>query len=100
MRFRVESDDHTLQNHLDTAGKNAVYTSSKIQNEIISVIGCWILRKLLQDIQTGSKVFSIIADESRDCSNKEQMPLIVCFVDEIKETFMGFVESPEHTLLH
>jgi hypothetical protein len=96
----VESGDDVLKNHLDTASKNAVYTSNTIQNDLISVIGCWIQRKLLQDIQTGSKVFSIIADESKDFSNKEQMPLIVRFVDknhEIKETFMEFVEYEHGT---
>ena len=39
--------------------------------------------------------FSVIADEGRDCSNKEQMPLIIRYVDkylEIQESFMGFME--------
>ena len=46
--------------------------------------------------------FSIIADESRDCSNKEQIPLIICFVNKkfnnkIQEMFLAFVECEHGT---
>ena len=82
---------------MDTSSRNAVYTSNNIQNEIISAIGCWVQSKLhvLHTIQTGSRVFSIVADESRDCSNKKQMPLIIHYVNEsheIQESFVTFME--------
>ena len=50
--------------------------------------------KILHEILRGSRVFSVIAAESRDCSNQEQMPLITRFVDEhreIQEFFISFV---------
>ena len=100
LTFRVESGDHILKSHMDTCSRNAVYTSKNIQNEIISVVGSWIQSKLLHAIQTGSKIFSIIADESRDCSNKEQMPLIIWYVNEsheIQESFMEFLECEHGT---
>ena len=40
-----------------------------------------------------SKFFSVLADEAQDCSNKEQMPVIIRFVDkdkEIREEFFRF----------
>ena len=46
-------------------------------------------------MREGSKVSSIIADEARDISNKEQMPLIIRYVDKnnvIHESFIAFVE--------
>lgn len=98
--FRIESGDTVLKNHFETASKVARYTSKDIQNEIISVIGKWIQRKILAELQDGSKIFSLIADESRDCSNKEQMPLIVRFVNkinEIQEMFLAFVECEQGT---
>ena len=58
-------------------------------------------RKILTELQDGSKVFSLIADESRDCSNKEQMPLIIRFVsersesNEIQDMFLTFVECEQ-----
>ena len=48
----------------------------------------------------GSKVFSIIADEARDCSNKEQMPLIIRYVNSHKhivESFVCFIECERGT---
>ena len=59
------------------------------------MIGKWIQKELVKDIYEGSRVFAVVADEGRDCSNKEQMPLIIRYVDkhlEIQESFMRFVE--------
>jgi len=47
----------------------------------------------LSAIQNGGKLFSIIADEYRDCSNKEQMALVVRYVDAqsvVQEMFFHF----------
>ena len=95
LNFRVESGDQVLKDHLQKAPRNATYISNTIQNEIIVTVGKWMQKVIVKDIREGSRVFSIIADEGRDCSNKEQMPLIIRYVDkhlEIQESFMGFVE--------
>lgn len=95
LSFRIESGDHLLQDHLCSAPKNATYTSNTIQNDLIHTVGKWIQNKILSEIQQGSNIFTVIADESRDCSNKEQMPLIVRYVDKhssIVEAFLAFVE--------
>ena len=66
----------------------------------MSLIGHHIQNKLLLDIQNGSKVFSVIADEARDCSNKEQMPVVFHYVDKekvIQESFMAFIECDQGT---
>ena len=57
LNFRIESGDQALKNHLETASKVVKYTSKDIQNEIISVIGKWMQRKILTVLQDGSKVF-------------------------------------------
>ena len=90
----MESGDQVLKNYLECAPRNATYISNTIQNEVI-IIGKWIQKKITKDISEGSRIFSVIADEGRDCSNKEQMPLIIRYVDkrlEVQESFMGFVE--------
>ncbi len=56
LKFRVESGDEVLQEHLSTAQKNAQYTSKDIQNEIICVIGCYIQSKIRTEIDNGSNV--------------------------------------------
>jgi hypothetical protein len=42
----------------------------------------------------GAGFISLIADESRDCSNKEQMPLII---NKIQEMFLAFLECEQGT---
>lgn len=54
----------------------------------------------MDEVSGCSKVFAVIADESRDCSNKEQMPLIVRYMNEahqIQESFVAFVECESGT---
>lgn len=62
LKFRVDSGDKLLQDHLETGPQNASYTSKTIQNEIISIIGETIQNKILNEVHEGSKVFSVIAD--------------------------------------
>ena len=59
------------------------------------MIGSQIQKNILGDIKAESKVFVVIADEFRDCSNKEQMSLVTKFIDAcniIQEHFLGFFE--------
>ena len=71
LSFRIESGDSLLGDHLSSAPKNAMYTSNTIQNNLIHIIGRWIQNRILTEIQQGSRIFAVIADESRDCSNKK-----------------------------
>ena len=67
----------------------ATYISKTVQNEMISIIGTYIQ---VQEIKNGSGIFSVIADESCDYSNVEQMPLIIRFMnekEEIQELFIN-----------
>lgn len=50
------------------------YTSSNVQNEIISSCGDLIIEKIVKEINT-SECFSILADETTDVSLKEQLTL-------------------------
>ena len=91
--FRVYSGDDVLAQHFSSTPKNAQYTSHRIQDQIIGLIGKQIQATILNAIQSGGKLFSIIADECRDCSNKEQMALVVRYVDAqsvVQEMFLHF----------
>ena len=68
-------------------------TSATIQNQLTECDGKVISNKLVEEINE-SGVFAILADESTDCSNKEQLALIIRFVDknnEIREEFLKFI---------
>lgn len=78
---------------LNSTPKNATYRSKTTQNQIIEVCGELISEKIVSEVHA-AKFFSILADEATDCSNIEQMSLVVRFVDKehcIREEFLGFV---------
>ena len=69
------------------------YLSHNIVDEMISLLGTTLLRSLLSKIHT-TIWFSIIADETRDVSNHEQLTLCIRWVDDdysVHEDFIGMV---------
>ena len=62
----------TVQNHLQTTGKNATYISNTIQNDLISSAGSVIRDKILTKV-SHAKFFSLLVDKTTDLSKKEQM---------------------------
>ena len=95
LKFRVEAGDTILGQHLATGSRNATYTSSGIQNEIIEVLGSQICQKIIDKVKA-SQWFTVIADEVTDCSNKEQLSLVLRYVDTdtvlIRGDVVGFLE--------
>ena len=85
--------DSNLAKHLENAPKNATYRSKTIQNQIINVVGDKITDEIVKGVKE-SKFFSVLADEATDVSNKEQMSLVLRYVDEnlkVKEDFVKFI---------
>ena len=98
--FRIEAGDEILKEHFKSAPRNATYRSKTIQNELIDCIASWIRRKLVDEVSKAC-LFSILADETTDCSNKEQLTLVIRFADnqnQIREEFLDFVEVPSTTV--
>ena len=92
--FRARGGDVTLKRHLESAAKNALYTSKTIQNELIGICGDMIQKCILDDIRQ-AKFYSVIADEATDCANDEQLAICIRYVDtdcQIQEKFIAFSE--------
>ena len=71
--------------------KENVYTSPEIQNEIIKLMGIQILRDIALNLQS-SPFLSIMADETTDSSNREQVTLFIRWVSDdfqVHEEFLG-----------
>ena len=51
--------------------ENKQYLSPVINNELLEMMGKAVLRSILEDNRDNSGFFGLIADESRDISNKE-----------------------------
>ena len=81
LKFRVDSGDEVLANHLATCGKNASFTSKNIQNQLIDICGSIIQSTLLSQVKA-AKVYSIMTDEATDVSNKEQLAICVRYVQQ------------------
>ncbi|GAV70253.1 LOW QUALITY PROTEIN: Dimer_Tnp_hAT domain-containing protein/DUF4371 domain-containing protein, partial [Cephalotus follicularis] len=78
---------------LNNAPKNAKYTSPPIQKDILHVISSNV-RSVIRD-EIGDAKFCLLVDEARDESKREQMSLVLRFVN--KE---GFVLERFFDLLH
>ena len=79
--------------------KNATYKSKTIQNQIIDVIKDYIQGKIVAKIKV-KRVFSVLADEATDISNKEQMALVLRYLSQnnvIKEEFVNFIHCKNGT---
>ena len=94
LNLKVRSGDKVLENHLKTCGKNKSYISKTSQDKMIKCFGQVISEQIVNDIKE-SKFFTIIADEAADSSHKEQMALVLRFVDknmDIREEFIAFLQ--------
>ena len=93
LRSFAQHDD-TLMKHLtEPAQKNATYTSSVTQNQIIEIIGKDIIQKRIVGEIENAKFFSILADEV-ESHNREVCSLCIRFVDaeqNIREEFVEFI---------
>ena len=104
VRFRAQTDE-ILRSHLESAPKNARYTSKTIQNELINVIA----KNIRQTIVNETKFFSVIADETTDISNKEELSVSLRYVldNKVHEVFIDFMEVERitgvilaHSIIH
>ena len=97
LQFRVAAGDTVLKEHLlsgSVVKRNATYTSYRIQNEILDILGNIITQKIVTKIKMAS-YYTIIADEVTDCSNKEQLAIVLRYVNAgdnvIHENFLAFI---------
>jgi hypothetical protein len=97
----VSTYDHKVARVvLENAPRNAKYTSPTIQKEILHIIASKVRDAIREEI--GDAKFCIIIDEARDESKKEQMAIILRFVDKdgfLKKRFFHIVHVKDTTAL-
>ena len=78
--------------------------SKTIQNELIYLCDKEIVTGIISEVRVlefqEPRVFSILADEVRDCSNTEQISFVMRYVDkscQIREEFIQFLECESGT---
>ena len=71
--------------------KTSKFISADIQNEMLEIMALRVLREIAQNIQN-ALIYTIMADETADVSNKEQLVLCIRWVDDdlvVHEDFIG-----------
>ena len=92
----IASHDEVVKERLTCGPRNAMYTSPIIQNELLHIMREMVQSIICRKIQEAG-LFSILVDESKDSSKKEQLMLVLRCIDPkeatIHEYFLTFVEA-------
>ncbi|XP_050246027.1 uncharacterized protein LOC126694043 [Quercus robur] len=102
LEFMQFLGDHneSINEVLQKVPKNCKLTHYEIQKDIVNAVARETSKAIIKDLDNG--FFSILVDESRDISVKEQMALAFCYVNKkgiIIERFFGIVHVASTTTL-
>ncbi|XP_052625903.1 uncharacterized protein LOC111883333 [Lactuca sativa] len=95
-----ETSEDIFKNTLENAPKNNQLISPKIQKKLVQCFAQEVLLSIREEI--GQDVFALLVDESSDVSKKEQMAIVLRYVDTlgfVKERFIGLVHVKDTSSL-
>ncbi|XP_061368801.1 uncharacterized protein LOC133311724 [Gastrolobium bilobum] len=98
VKFLCESNEEVNYVSLNNAPENLIMIAPSIQKDITIVAASLVTRAIISDI--GDNFFSILVDEARDISIKEQMAIVLRYVNcigDIIERFLGLVHVSDTT---
>ena len=90
----VAKHDPVVQERISQGPRNATYTSPGIQNDMLRTMVGMVQDEICAAVNKAG-FFSILADESKDCSTKEQLAIVLRYVDDSaaqNEHFLTYVE--------
>lgn len=92
----LSEHDPFIKKRLSQGPRNAKYTSKSIQNEILESLAGMVQEEIINEVKA-SEHFSVIADETKDVSKKEQMSLVIRYYYDgmVRESFLEYREA-EH----
>lgn len=96
----VALHDKSVQDRLQQGPRNCMYTSPEIQNSLLHVMGEMVRKKICESVQQAGW-FTLMADESKDCSKFEQLAIVFRYADvdtgTVYERFLTYVEADNCT---
>lgn len=97
LKFKIDSGDRTLENHLKTSNAGATYISKRVQNELIECCRQEIVNSIMLEVKE-AKFYSIIFDETTDVSNASQITLKIRYIlnNQVNEKFIGFIDCHKY----
>ncbi|XP_048425431.1 zinc finger MYM-type protein 1-like [Pyrus x bretschneideri] len=99
LQFLADHDEKIKEVVLENVPGNLKLIASSIQKDIVNSCAYETIKAIMKEVKE-SKCFSIIVDESRDVSTKEQMAMVLRYVDnkgQVIERFMGVQHVIETT---
>ncbi|KDO38080.1 hypothetical protein CISIN_1g047413mg, partial [Citrus sinensis] len=94
LQFLADHNEKIKGVIFNNAPTNLQMTSPDIQKQIVSVCSAEISRAIIKEI--GDSLFSVMIDESRDISTKDQMAAVLRYVDKrghVVERFMTWIKQ-------
>ena len=84
--------DDCFRRSYEGGARNAVYTSPNIQNQLATIMGNMVRKIICSDVRD-VVYYSLLVDESKDVSKKEQMSIMLRYVMDgnVYERFISFV---------
>ena len=88
--------DEVINKYIQTCSRNATYIAWSAQNELIQAIGAVLTKKIVAEINE-AKFFTLMVDETIDCSGAEQLSVCLRFVKDgkIYERLLQLVEATD-----
>ncbi|XP_010695399.1 uncharacterized protein LOC104908046 [Beta vulgaris subsp. vulgaris] len=100
LKFLANNNEDIDKVVLENAPKNLQLVSPEIQKDIVHACSRLTVKAIMEDL--GDDIFGILVDESRDVSIKEQMAIVLRYVDHkgiVTERFLGIIHVPDTTAL-
>ena len=95
LNFGIDAGDTVLEEHFSTAARNSTCTSNTVKNQIITVLANQLTSHIVDKVKP-ARWFTVIADKVADVSNKEQLSIVLCYVNDatltVREDLVGFFE--------
>ena len=91
----VTGHDEVVKDKLKNGPRNAIYTSPNIQNSLVNILGDMVTNVICSGVRE-AEIFSLLADETKDCSKREQISIVLRYVDNAAvshEHFLTYVEA-------
>ncbi|XP_050142156.1 uncharacterized protein LOC126618103 [Malus sylvestris] len=89
MQFLADHNEKVRKVVFENGPKNLKYTSSDIQKDLVRACAIETINAITKDME--GTFFSLLVDGSRDASNKEQMAVVLHYVNKKGETIEKFL---------
>ena len=95
----IAKHDKVVEERLQCGPRNAIYTSPEVQNTLLNILANMVRRTICSGVRDAG-VFSLLADETKDCSKQEQLAIVLRYVDSkavLHEHFITYVQATSLT---